>query len=193
MMLFVDGENFTLQAQKFISREGVATKSATVWVKDVAFWPRQLHRQALPPYLTRVHYYTSAPYQEDVRDQVVDLLKGAGVESPHVIRKVGGKAKGVDVMLTADMVYHASCNHYDTAILLAGDGDFAPLVETVNRLGKDVLVWFLPKRYGLSEKLIRAADCFVGLEEEIFNKPGPNSITAPLFDFGSTRKSTTQE
>ena len=46
--------------------------------------------------------------------------------------------KGVDVQLAVDMVQLAVSNTYDVAILVSGDGDFAPAVEAVKKLGKHV-------------------------------------------------------
>lgn len=46
--------------------------------------------------------------------------------------------KGVDVQLAVDMVALAVADTYDVAVLISGDGDFAPAVELVKRLGKHV-------------------------------------------------------
>ena len=46
--------------------------------------------------------------------------------------------KGVDVLLTTDMLTHAFQNDYDTAILVSGDGDFAEVVSAVTRQGRKV-------------------------------------------------------
>ena len=46
--------------------------------------------------------------------------------------------KGVDTQLAVDMVKLAVANTYDVAILVSGDGDFAPAVEFVKQLGKHV-------------------------------------------------------
>jgi uncharacterized LabA/DUF88 family protein len=50
--------------------------------------------------------------------------------------------KGVDVSLTTQMLSHAYRGNYDVAYLLAGDGDYAPHVEGVCRLGRMVIVVF---------------------------------------------------
>lgn len=46
--------------------------------------------------------------------------------------------KGVDVQLAVDMLHYAVTNTYDVAILVSGDGDFAPAVDAVKQLGKHV-------------------------------------------------------
>ncbi len=46
--------------------------------------------------------------------------------------------KGDDIYLAIDMLRDAYENKYDTAVLISGDGDFAPLVKYVKRKGKRV-------------------------------------------------------
>ena len=48
--------------------------------------------------------------------------------------------KGVDVMLATDLVLHAVKNNFDTAIIVSGDGDFFPAIETVKKEAKKVEV-----------------------------------------------------
>lgn len=40
------------------------------------------------------------------------------------------------------MLLHAFFDHYDIAILIAGDGDYLPLVEEIKRLGKRLHIGF---------------------------------------------------
>jgi uncharacterized LabA/DUF88 family protein len=62
------------------------------------------------------------------------------------------------------VVAHAFRGHYDVAILLAGDGDYLPLVEELKREGKAVVVCFFEST-GLNPRLRREADDFVNLDE----------------------------
>jgi uncharacterized LabA/DUF88 family protein len=57
------------------------------------------------------------------------------------------------------MLTHAFMNNYDTAVLVAGDGDYVPLVEEVKRFGKRVVLHFFQS--GLSEDLKLACDAFI--------------------------------
>ena len=75
------------------------------------------------------------------------------------------KTKGVDIALTNDMLNHALLGNYDGAFLVAGDGDYVPLVEEVKRLGRLVFCVFF-KGEGLSPKLRRACDDFSDLTKE---------------------------
>ncbi len=56
----------------------------------------------------------------------------------HPLQQVTLVEKGVDVQLAVDMVELAVDNTYDVAVLISGDGDFAPAVELVKKLGKHV-------------------------------------------------------
>jgi uncharacterized LabA/DUF88 family protein len=69
---------------------------------------------------------------------------GYWVSSQNVFKKdkQGRKTKGVDITLTRDMLSHAFRGNYDVARLIAGDGDYLPLIEEVKRLGKRVQVCF---------------------------------------------------
>ena len=60
--------------------------------------------------------------------------------------------KRVDTRLVADMIHFAAVNAYDVAILLSGDQDFAPAVDAVNALGKQVYLATWPK-HGVSKEL----------------------------------------
>lgn len=68
------------------------------------------------------------------------------------------KAKGVDIALTIDMLSHAFMGNYDTAMLIAGDADYVPLVNEVKHLGKRVVVLFFET--SITSDLKLAADAF---------------------------------
>lgn len=48
--------------------------------------------------------------------------------------------KGVDTMIATDLVAMAFLDHYDVAVLVSGDGDLAPAVDSVKAAGKQILV-----------------------------------------------------
>lgn len=71
-------------------------------------------------------------------------------------------AKGVDITLARDMLIHAFSGHFDTAILVAGDGDYVPLVNEVKRHGRRVVLAFFDCP-ALSPELRLSADAFFDL------------------------------
>jgi uncharacterized LabA/DUF88 family protein len=66
------------------------------------------------------------------------------------------RQKKVDVLLAVEMLDHAFRKNMAAAFLLAGDGDFTPVVEAVTRLGTWVQVHY--DRHGASKELFSSAD-----------------------------------
>lgn len=174
-MLFVDGENFTIRAQEFASAQGrLPLREGELFKPDCFLWfPGQEARhsrivQQTPLVRTlavRAFYYTSVQGDDQAIQMVTEHLWKMGF-SGYVFKKTRKeqKAKGVDIALTKDMLSHAFLGNYGVAVLVAGDGDYVPLVEEVKRLGKQVFVAFF-KDNGLSPELRLASDRFFDLTE----------------------------
>lgn len=166
-MLFVDGENFVLRGQEVAKHNDIELRKGTHYQKDTFLWfPNRHGRQSLVPYLhqpqalsLRSFYYSSVkgdhPSLEDIRGRLWKL----GFQ-PEVFKREGNerRAKGVDIALTKDMLMNAFRGYFEIAILIAGDGDYVPLVEEVKRLGRIVYVCFFSE--GLNQKLALASDKF---------------------------------
>tara|TARA_X000001036_G_scaffold129186_2_gene122201 strand:- start:943 stop:1596 length:654 start_codon:yes stop_codon:yes gene_type:complete len=75
--------------------------------------------------------------------------------------------KGVDVMLATDLVLHAVKNNFDTAIIVSGDGDFFPAIETVKKEGKKVEVAAFESN--ISKEASDSADKVLKLYKAFFN------------------------
>lgn len=76
----------------------------------------------------------------------------------------GYRQKGVDILMAIDMLSKAYANHYEIAILLAGDGDFVDLVEAVKDAGKRIYGAYLEKQ--ISEDLLDSFDLAITLTKE---------------------------
>lgn len=72
--------------------------------------------------------------------------------------------KGVDILIATDMLTGALRNCYDTAVLVSGDGDFAPVLDEIKRAGKQVENAAF--RSSRSDALISASDLFVELSKD---------------------------
>jgi uncharacterized LabA/DUF88 family protein len=189
-MSFVDGENLTLRAQELAAKQSFDITDQGVfpfYKPNVYFWPDigvNLHwfpkvvHTADPA--QRCYYYTTTGGGREAADLVHDELMRHGF-SPIVVHRSSNqkKAKGVDIALTKDMLLQAFLNNYDVAVLVAGDGDYQPLVEEVKRLGKWVVVSFFSEEDGLNPRLRRAADQFAPLN--LLGKSGkiPRPCSAP--------------
>jgi len=69
--------------------------------------------------------------RSDARKRIEEILGMPLPEHTYV-------EKGVDTQLAVDMIRLAVADTYDIAVLISGDGDFAPAVEFVKQLGKQV-------------------------------------------------------
>lgn len=74
------------------------------------------------------------------------------------------RQKGVDILMAIDMLTKAYANHYEIAILFAGDGDFVDLVEAVKDAGKRVYGAYFEEH--ISEDLFESFDLPIMLTGE---------------------------
>jgi len=75
--------------------------------------------------------------------------------------------KGDDIYLATDMVSFAYENTYDTAILVSGDGDFAPSIKRVQKLGKKVEnAYFRISRSNFLKKVCNSSICLDEIIED---------------------------
>jgi uncharacterized LabA/DUF88 family protein len=179
-MLFVDGENFTIRTQEYAKESGFAIPPCKEYLKDVYLWPFTQGNAVIYQWLcggrtrsmlsfvpTRLHYYTSMCGDDDLLREAKGTLWDFGLDA-QVFKKSrrDTKAKGVDIALTKDMLVHAFYNHYEVAVLVAGDGDYVPLVEEVKRHGKRVICVFVNTKH-MSRELILACDEFKDISEHV--------------------------
>jgi len=174
-MLFVDGENFTIRAQALAQELGLKLQEGKYFMRDVFVWmPNRQGRfhyfsndpSGLRDSALRAYYYTSVIGDEDKLLAVKILLRALDFE-PRVFKREKGqaKSKGVDITLTTEMLSDAFLDNYDAAMLVAGDGDYLPLMREVKRRGKLVcLAFFRREGYGLHHDLLLEADYFYDLE-----------------------------
>lgn len=76
--------------------------------------------------------------------------------------------KGDDINLALDMLNDAWENKYDKAILISGDGDFAPLIKYVRNKNKEVEAVFFEGT--VSGNLINGVNRFRFIDKKIANK-----------------------
>lgn len=193
-MLFVDGENLTIRGQKFAEHEALRLDAGDFYEPGIFLWlPRSdpltymsatasahLRRRAI-----RAHYYTSVAGDDDRLSEIRTRLWERGFQ-PEVFKKQAKeeKAKGVDIALTKDMLSHAFMDNFDVAVLIAGDGDYVPLVNAVQRLGKLVYVSFFSSE-GLNPQLRLASDTFFSMDDVFRSCWSPAESDEGAVDGGS--------
>lgn len=183
-MLFVDGENFTIRGQNKASQLDLSLTEGPYFKKDCFLWMPNPHPLQRPSSITgevnvlessglRAYYYTSVVGSHDDVRSVEESLWKIGF-TPKVFKKPredrDRQSKGVDIALATDMLTHAFQNHFDVAILLAGDSDYRPLVGRVKSLGKLAWIWFFERKEdGLGPELKISADTMIPLDAQFTN------------------------
>jgi len=168
IMVFVDGENLSARFGEIL--DGQDIPDHVKYQKDIYVWSQYLNHFFLGFDVVRKYYYTSVIGDNDKADETADILKKqCSMEEPKIFKKTKTRgSKGIDISLATDMLTHANKKNYDIAILVAGDGDYVPLVEAVKREGCRVFVWFL--RNGLHKKLEQTADSFWDMGKVLLEK-----------------------
>jgi uncharacterized LabA/DUF88 family protein len=123
--------------------------------------------------LVRTYYYNAAwdpivnPDKFRTQQSFLDSLD----RTPYLELRLGRfiqkdnqkMEKGVDVRLAADMIFYASKDFYDVAIVITEDRDFAPVIASVKELGKHVELALFSD--GQNRDMIRAADRIIPLAD----------------------------
>ncbi len=119
--------------------------------------------------------------EEDYKDQLeffnrLDNVDYYETRRASLIRKGKNKGrreqKGVDVLISVDMMSKAYEDHYDIAIVIMGDRDFLPLIKSVKNLtGRRVFGVVFEGRY--SPELALAFDKHWVVDARTINKLKP--------------------
>lgn len=167
-MVFVDGENLAIRYADELKVRKIGSIASVQYLKNVYVWSNrfygQLHRNAKT---IRIHYYTSVQGDRVRLDEVTAQLRNLRIEQPSVFaKKSGHRSKRVDISLATDMLLHAARRNYESAVLVAGDEDYVPLVRAVKAEGCRVFLWFIEN--GLSPILEQSVDRFFNIEDYLF-------------------------
>jgi uncharacterized LabA/DUF88 family protein len=122
--------------------------------------------------LLRAFFYTGVDRTNEKQQGFLLWMRRNGyrvVAKDLVQHPDGSKKANLDVEIAVDMMTLAG--HYDTAVLVSGDGDLAYAVNAVSYKGARVEVVSL--RSMTSDTLINVADCYVDMEgiKDIIQKP----------------------
>jgi hypothetical protein len=166
-MVFVDGENLAIRYGALLKEHHQELAAHVRYEPNVFVWSVGLNNICVRQRVVRKHYYTCAQGDADRLDTLHDSLRDAGIEAPYVFKKDKRKgSKRVDIQLAVDMLTQATRQSYQTAVLVAGDEDYLPLVQAVKDEGRLVVLWAV--KGGLSTSLRRAADHYADIGEVLF-------------------------
>ena len=184
MMVFVDGENLIFRFQSMLEKGWVA-RDDIAHIQDVLVWSNWCGGVTNFFRVLKATYYTYAVGDEKTIDSIRGEIRklefpASGFPrlpnnlTPCVFKKPKrqASAKGVDIQLTVDVLSHVHSNNVDAILLLAGDGDYEPLVREVTRSGK--LVYLAAFSDGLSPKLPQIVDNFYCLDNHMFPAGAPS-------------------
>lgn len=162
-MLFVDGENLSIEGEKVARDRNKNLVKGGQFRPGVYLWPTgatattrriSVYQLRIEPdaQAIRAFYYTTMSGTDEERISASEALWQMGFTPRIFPKRKGHKSKGVDIALATDMLSNAFLDNYDIALLVAGDGDYKPLVDEVKRLGKIVYLWWF-KDHALSAAL----------------------------------------
>jgi uncharacterized LabA/DUF88 family protein len=146
--------------------------------------------------LVRTFYYNAVYDQHQFPDKakVQRPFYDALERTPYLVLRLGKliptstgdtMVRGVEPMLTADIIHYAHLNHFDTAIVITENPEFAIALKTVKETGKHVeLGLFNDVKPG---DLIRAADRVLNLDEILSLNNNKVFPPAPQEDFESSQ------
>ncbi len=159
-MMFVDGENLTIQGQKVAKAEGVELMEGPFYQPDTFLWvPEPTHSGFLRtlagssplsvPSPIQSHYYTSVVGNDGKLQSLNRKVREAGFK-PHIFKKPSKKekSKGVDISLARDLLVHGFEGGFSYALLIAGDQDYLPLLQELQQRRLAVFVSFFENGLG---------------------------------------------
>lgn len=137
--------------------------------------------------LHNAFYYTAVPTPiDDKQKRFIDALTYMGYTvRTRPLREVSDengdtyRRASLDIELTTDLL--TTSDHYDTAVLLTGDGDYERPVEVLRARGKRVVVASIPEM--TSYELRNAADQYIDFKDirQEVERPGyrlPGGVNA---------------
>lgn len=180
LMIFVDGENLVSRFESLL-KKGRKPRGGVVHEPQTFVWsPAFVARGEYV--VQRAIYYASVVGDAARRSEVEDTLRTTRVyldgipdhrhENPlypktftrHKTREL---AKGLDVQLAVDVLSNVYQDNCDAVLLMAGDGDYVPVLEECIRRGKIAIVAAFSD--GLSKPLREVADSFYFLDDYYFD------------------------
>ena len=108
--------------------------------------------------------FNARVHQKEAYLDSIRSLEGFHVKEGFLQPGRNKQQKEVDVLLAVDMMWHAFHRNMTRAVLISGDRDFKPVVQSVAQSGTYVEVWF--RKQSGSRPLAREADNFVSLDIE---------------------------
>lgn len=187
-MVFIDWQNFNISCKEYMFHKKM-DKVSIDYCKLAKVLNSKVHldSQVIKTYLFAVRPCEKLFELESYKKQYdwICSLKNnyhfEVIEGEQVIRPVHGKEfnindlttyttveKGTDVNVAVQMLSKGFQNAYDIAILVSGDTDYIPVIETLHHLGKTVVLATLPQQN--IEKYKTLIDQHINIDKSIIEK-----------------------
>jgi uncharacterized LabA/DUF88 family protein len=145
-------------------------------------YTKLLYRLTAGAKLLRAFFYTGVDRTNEKQQGFLLWMRRNGyrvIAKDLVQLPDGSKKANLDVEIAVDLM--ALVNHYDTAVLVSGDGDLAYAVDAVSYRGARIEVVSL--RSMTSDSLINVADRYIDLEQirEDIQKTRKSNLTYDAF------------
>ena len=183
-MIFADGENLVWRYQAMLEAGWQPRDDVDCHIQDVVVWHKRFSHSVRMEEVLRATYYTYVVGDEPRVRQIQDTIRGLSFKAhrnttlpttltPRVFKKhkKHAKGKGVDIAMVVDVLTHVHHDNVDSVLLLTGDGDYIPLIQEVQRSGKQCYVSAFSD--GLHPDLPLIADRFNCLDGIMFPNGDP--------------------
>lgn len=135
-MLFIDGSNFYHGLKKNFGTTRIKFVGFSKYLRSgrklvsIEYYNAPLSQQLNPvSYAGQQRFFEAIKRLPELNLHLVKLVKRFDITKQNQVIV----EKGLDVMLAVHMFKHAISDNYDTAILVSGDGDFAPAIEIIRK------------------------------------------------------------
>lgn len=117
---------------------------------------------------------------QEMKFDAIDSVIGTHVRKGALVgvSKKKRRQKAVDILLAVDMMTHAVRQNMKRAVLLSGDGDFEPLVDSLVQMGMYIMV--SGDAQSTSRDLVKAADAFMPLRFQDYFDLSAEALKAQL-------------
>ena len=179
MMAFIDGENIVFSYLRLLEK-GHSPKDSVKHLDNFYVWEENSIKNPGLHNIIRANYYTYATGSEgrikEINTEIKSLSFKKHTDSPlpnylyPVVfkkEKQGAQSKGVDIQMTVDILSNIYRDNIDTVYLIAGDGDYLPIIDEAIRMGKQIYLSAFSE--GLNPKLEHKVDQFYLLDDIYFS------------------------
>jgi len=159
-MIFIDGAYLRKGFREMFGHDRIDFAKLKDFLKSIRI-SRRLESE-----LIRVYYYDAIVEPSDEKHEEQKKYFDEIRKTPFFQVRLGRsvktekdtyRQKGVDILMSVDMLTKAHQNHYDIAVLVGGDDDLVDLVKAIKDLaGKRVYGFYFPK--SISKRLLDSFD-----------------------------------